>query len=206
MAVCVAGAAPALALPPGIPAGGVMEFAIMRGGSDIGRHRLEFERRGEELNVRIAIDMEVKFAFLTVFRYSHRNHEVWRGNRLISLEATTSDDGRSFTVKATRRGDGLWVEGSSGSQLVPGDTKAATYWSASFLREGQKLINTQYGRVETIRVRPGATEIAAGGIPLRRFDVATPESDFSAWYGPDDGWRGLRFQARGSEITYVRLR
>ena len=205
-AALLGAAAPAAALPSGIPAGGVMEFAIMRAGSDIGRHTLQFERRGEELHVRIAIDMQVKFAFLTVFRYSHRNHEVWRGSRLVSLDARTDDDGTAYAVKAKRRGDGVWVDGSAGAYLAPSDVKAATYWSASFLRDGQRLINTQYGRLETIAVAPGPIEAGGGGMNRRRFDVTAPESSFSAWYGPDDGWQGLRFQARGSDIDYVRLR
>ena len=49
------------------------EFAVDRNGSPIGHHTLRFRRDGERLTVDIDILLEVKLAFITLYRYHHTN-------------------------------------------------------------------------------------------------------------------------------------
>ncbi|MCM0020859.1 MAG: DUF6134 family protein, partial [Tagaea sp.] len=68
-----------------------LEFDVLREGSPIGTHRVTIDRRDDEVRVEIAIDMAVRFAFLTVYRYTHRSRETWREGRLVALDAQTDD-------------------------------------------------------------------------------------------------------------------
>ena len=61
------------------------EFAVDRNGSPIGHHTLRFSRDGERLSVDIDILLEVKLAFITLYRYRHTNRELWEAGRLLEL-------------------------------------------------------------------------------------------------------------------------
>lgn len=50
-------------------------FTVLRSGTPIGTHRVEFVRGGEEPVVEIAIDMVVRFASIPLYRYTHRSRE-----------------------------------------------------------------------------------------------------------------------------------
>jgi len=36
-----------------------------------------------------------------VFRFTHRNHETWEGDRLVAIETTTDDDGKPLSCTAS---------------------------------------------------------------------------------------------------------
>src|SRR4051794_39379278 len=108
----------ALALPsvgvaagPGAQAFG-QEFVVARNGSDIGRHRLRFTPDGDRLTVDIDIELVVKLAFVTVYRYRHANRELWEGDRLLSFTSRTDDNGTPHQASARRSsGSSILVEG-----------------------------------------------------------------------------------------------
>jgi hypothetical protein len=186
-----------------VPKSERLDFEALRDRSPLGWHRLRFRREGDLLHVEIAIDFEVSFAFLIFYRYRHRNHEVWQGDRLVRLDATTDDDGERFEVRARAEGERLLVEGSGGRLELPGDTLTTSYWHERTVERGEWL-NTQDGRLarSTVTAR-GIERIKAGG---REVDAAryTLEGDIDSdlWYR-DSLWAKLRFQARGSTIEYV---
>src|SRR3546814_15124045 len=51
----------------------------------------------------VAIDIAVDVLGITVFRFTHRAEEVWRGGQLWSLVSDTDDDGTRRRVQAERR-------------------------------------------------------------------------------------------------------
>jgi hypothetical protein len=190
-------------LPP-ITNGPPVNFEIYRGSSDIGRHTVAFARDGENLIVTTEIEMKVKIAFITAFRYEHRAREVWRDGRLVALESTTFDDGKTYFVNAVSREDGLWVEGSSGNYLAPSDTIPSSYWNPAIL-ERDAVLNTQKGDLlETDISKIGSEPRLVDG---RRCTVETYrlQSKLSVdidYCAEDKTWVGLRFAARGAEISY----
>ena len=116
----------AFPLMAAIPPSGDLKFAVMRSDSDIGRHSVSFERKGDELHVDVAIDLEVSIAFVTVFTYSHRNHEVWKNGRLVSIETTTDDNGDEYSLSGHAVENGFKVDGAAGSFIAPADIKRPT--------------------------------------------------------------------------------
>ena len=135
--------AAAVAAP--VPSTNQMAFSVWRKGSRIGEHRLSFRSDGDRLVVDIDIDLQVKFGFVTLFRYSHHNTEVWEGNRLVSLDSETYDDGSQYNLTVREADGALQVDGFSGRFEVPADTLSSSYWNPGTLTEGDNRIETPTG-------------------------------------------------------------
>lgn len=181
-----------------------LSFEVLRDGSQIGRHRISFQEVGDELHVDIAIDLEVNLAFITLFRYEHRNKEVWRDGRLISLESRTNDDGKEYSVSARATDEGLLVEGSSGSFLAPGDILPTSYWNKATVDQDVLLDTQRGGLLEVSAKAKGQDDIWADEkrLQAKRFDL-DGDLDADLWYAPDGEWMKIAFTVRGAAIDYV---
>lgn len=189
---------------PAVTEGAPVAFEIFRGASDIGEHRVTFSREGDDLIVKTEIDMKVKIAFITAFRYEHRATEVWRDGKLVSLDAVTDDDGKDYFVRATAREDGLWVEGSLGNYLAAADTIPSSYWNPAIL-ERDKVLNTQKGDLLDTSISKIASEartVKGRTCTVETFRLQSKLSVDIDYCAEDKAWVGLRFAARGAEISY----
>ena len=187
-----------------VPGLGEIGFEVLREGSPMGRHSIAFEERGEDLHVKIAIDLEVGLAFVTLFRYEHRNHEVWRDGRLISIETATDNDGDRFWVKGEATAEGFAVASTSGSYTAPADVIPTSYWNPRFVEQSQ-VLNTQDGRLIEVETRPVAeeqVEVVVGSVLATRYST-TGELALETWYTESGAWVKTAFEAKGSEVEYV---
>lgn len=185
------------------PAPGDLAFAVYRGDAPFGSHRIAFETRDEELHVTVEIDLAVRAAFLTLFRYTHRNREVWRDGRLVRLDTETDDDGRRHWVRARAEADGLRVESTAGTITVPPDIVPTSYWHPATV-EQTRMLDTQHGRIVEVSIdRMGSDPVLAGyrALPATRFRMSG-DLDLDLWYGEDGTWLQTRFSVRGSDISY----
>ncbi len=187
------------------PEGGApLAFAAFRNGDAFGHHHVRFSKDGARLIVDIEIRFDVKFAFIPLYRYRHRNREIWQDGRLVRLSTETDDNGTPHSVIAEAVDDRLQVKSDGATLDLPGDTLPTSYWSEAIGRRGMWL-DTQKGEVvrSTITKEP-AEMIEAGG----RMVSATPyrlEGDITCrlWYS-DGYWAKLRFEgADGSLIDYT---
>ena len=190
------------ALPYG---GDRIMFKAYRNGSEIGWHRLTFSADADRLLVNIEIRFDVTFAFLTLYRYRHRNRETWQGARLVALDTTTDDDGERFAVRAEAKGEELVVENAAGDVvLLPADTLPSSYWHERTV-EREQWLDTQSGRLARSTVeRLGAEPIEAAGrtVTATRYRLRG-DIDCELWYH-ERRWSKLRFSASdGSIIEYA---
>ena len=186
-----------------VPGAGRIDFDIRRGGSSIGRHSLRFRKAGPLLRVDIEIEIDIYLAFIRVFSYRHRNSEVWKADRLISLETETDDDGESYRVSAWAVPEGLRVEGSGGAYLAPAGTIPTSYWDARTLKQSS-LLDTQRGGLLGVRVDPLGADRLETGQAARHYRISG-DLDLELWYSPAGEWLKIAFEARGAEISYARL-
>lgn len=198
-------AAPAVASGTG-PA--ELAFAIWRGDSRIGTHRVVIRRDGDTTIAETAIDIEVKVLLVTVHRHTQRRTEAWRDGRLLSYDGRTDDNGTITTVTVRSSEAGLAVEGPAGRAVVPADTLLGSWWPPGTVRQ-TRLIDAGDGAILDVRIEDqGEEAIEAGGrtIRARRFRV-TGGTDRAVWYDAADGsWAQLAFHGRdGSRIVYRRL-
>lgn len=188
-----------------VPPGNRIAFSVTRNDSPIGTHAIDFARDGGDVRVSIAIDFAVRFLGITAFRYTHRNTELWRGDRLLSIASTTDNNGTPLSVKAQANGSGIAVEGTEGgTYLAPIEAISTSYWHGAFLR-GQK-IDTQGGKLlKTTLQRVGDETITVAGRPTQatRWRI---DGDLSLdiWYDAAGTWSGLRFLNSGAAIVYTR--
>lgn len=182
---------------------GKLRFAVFRDGSEIGYHVLSFVQDGERLTVDIDIELRVRFAFITAYRYEHHNREEWQGGALSGFQSRTNDNGTRHTVKAEREGDELIVRGSDGRTAAPGDMLPTTYWHRNFMHRN-RWIDTQNGRIVASEVEAvGVEQIEAAGqtVEAERFAIRG-DLDVDLWYH-DERWVKLGFAASdGSRIDY----
>ena len=202
-------AAPALLTGGGVlaavPPGNRIAFSVTRNDSPIGTHAIDFVRDGGDVRVAIAIDFAVRFLGITAFRYTHRNTELWRGDRLLSIASTTDNNGTPLSVKARANGAGIAVEGTEGgTSVAPLEAISTSYWHGAFLR-GQK-IDTQGGKLLTTTLRRVGEEtitVAGRQVPATRWRI-DGDLELDIWYDAAGTWSGLRFLNSGAVILYTR--
>jgi len=203
---------PSLALLPpapsigAIPPGNRLMFRVTRNDAPIGTHALDFAGDGERVEVRVAIDLAVRFLGLVAYRYRHRNTERWAGERLLSIESETDRNGRPYWVRARAVPGGIEVDGSqSGAYRAPADATSTSYWHARLLRP--RMIDTQGGRLLSCRIEPVENEILAADSAMRHSQRFRVLGDLSLdiWYDSEGVWSGLQFTGEdGSTIRYIR--
>jgi Domain of unknown function (DUF6134) len=191
-----------------VPRGGSLAFRMVRHGGEIGMHALNFQRVGDLLTVRIAVDALVTFASIPIARYMHRGVETWQGTTLIALTGETNKNGDHQWMNARRSGDGLVVLGSQTKRYIAPDNAIPTsYWNKRML-DGP-MISLEDGvllapkvadlRIESIRLASGRM-IAADHYNLSgAFAV-------DLWYDETATWAGMALTVGdGSEVHYERL-
>ena len=206
------GGAMLAAMPAGLRAslpvpGDRLGFDIMRKGSKLGTHLLSFERSGDALTVRVAVDLVFKLGFITLYRYSHHATERWQGDQVVALQTVTSDNGTPNQVTGRRDASGLVIEGTKAPRYVaPANALPATHWNRREL-DGP-WINTQDGRLMHPRIAPVGSDMipTASGQQIRATHYAlTGDVLLDMWYDAKPSWAGLSFKAKdGSTIRYER--
>src|SRR3546814_1968732 len=101
---------------------------------------MTFSRRGDDSVVEVAIDIAVDVLGITVFRFTHRAEEVWRGGQLWSLVSDTDDDGTRWRVQAERRNGMLRGSVNGAGFEAPGSILPASLRSEEHTSELQSLM------------------------------------------------------------------
>lgn len=206
LALMAAGAilAPASRVGATVPTEERVAFDVLREGRSIGHHLITFRPDGGDLYVDIEIALQVDFAFLTLFRYEHRNREHWRDGRLISLVSQTDDNGTPYRVRATAADDGLRIEGNEGSYTAPADLMPTSYWNPRTV-EQSRLLDSQRGRLLSVEVQAKGNDqviLPRQAVEARQYRMAG-DLNLDIWYGAQGELLKLAFEAKGSRIEYA---
>ena len=197
----------AVAALPVPPAGG-LAFRLVRHGNEIGRHTLTFERQGDTLTARVAVDALVTLLSIPIVRYTHRVVETWQGGTLIGLVGETDKNGQREWMNARRTSEGLVVLGSRTERYIAPERAIGTsYWNKRML-DGP-MISLEDGVLLRPKVSVYPTEpirIASGGtIPAEHYNLSG-SFHVDVWYDQAGTWAGLAFTVKdGSDVHYERL-
>jgi hypothetical protein len=198
-------AKPSLLSPP---PGKSLGFDVMRKGDKIGEHLLTFNGQGDDLTVRVDVELKVGLGPIVLFRYKHHASEVWRNGQLAALDTETNDDGAHHNVTGRWSPEGFKVEGSKTKPYTaPPDALPATHWNRKQL-DGP-WINTQDGRLLRPRITPMGREmipvVSGPEIPAQHFSL-NGDAILDTYYDTTPNWVGLNFKAGdGSLILYERI-
>lgn len=203
--------APATLLPQparaGIPANRKLAFEVLRNGKPIGSHIVTFEQAGEALEVRIAVDLTVRWAGLVMYRYQSRGSETWRGATLLAARAETTDDYGRYAMRATRLNGRMQVEGTAGpAYTAPPGALVSSHWNPAQLQA--PMISLQNGKLLAFAIAPkGRSLVAAGGTQreAEHYALSGPHS-LDLWYDRQRVWTKLKaISWEGSEIEYRQI-
>ncbi len=128
-----------------------LNFDVVRNGEKIGIHQIHFTQNGQNLNVSIQTDVEVKVMFITAYKFHHRSTEQWKSGLLQHLQSQTDDDGTAHRLDITRDGDVLSGQADGERIQVSHSTIPASLWNLDILKSAS-IINTLEGHEMKVRV------------------------------------------------------
>ncbi len=185
-----------------------LRFRVLLDDSPIGSQVFRVRDDGERESVSIEASMDVKILFLTAYSYRHRNEELWAGDCLEAIDSSTDDNGEKLVVSGKPAADGFLVERTDGRENLPACVRSFSYWAPDRLRAG-RLLNSQTGKLETIRLRElGEATIVDRGREVRARHVALDgeKLHIELWYevGSQE-WLALESPTNsGRVLRYVR--
>ena len=188
---------------PAEPMAETLRFEVMREGQQIGTNTIELRRNGSETTVQMMTQVQVKIAFVTVYRFEQTETERWVGGKLMALSAVTNDNGTRHRVKATRANDRLTIEADGKTTEVAGNTIPASLWNPLLL-EKTVAFNPQDGTMMPIAVTDrGVDQLVVQGRAKRtRHYVINSTFPQDVWY--DDARQLVKVELKVSDGSTIR--
>ena len=185
-----------------------LDFEVYLDGSKIGWHRFDIRQTdsgAREIDSRANFD--VKFLFITAFKYRHRNAERWQNGCLVEIEAATDSNGKKTQVTGEKTGEGFVVQSRNESRELSGCVMTFAYWNPEFLKQ-EKLLNPQTGEYLEVDVDKGDLQqltIDGRSVAARPYRIKAKDVEVTVWYSEDDQWLALESLAKGGRtIRYER--
>ena len=178
------------------------EYAVVRGGSEIGRHVIEVDRQGDVTQVKIATKVQVKMAFITVYRFEQSSTETWKSNQLVALKSDTNDNGDEHHIAVREAASSLRINADGKNANAEKSLLPASLWFPATAKQ-RVLLNTVKGtqmRVEVADLGDDAVNAVGARVAARHYRLAG-ELARDVWY--DHAGRLVRLQMTGSDGSLV---
>jgi hypothetical protein len=182
-------------------------FDVFLDGKKIGYHRFDIKDAGEGPAVYSEASFDVKFLFVTAFRYRHNTTERWAQGCLEEIEARTDSNGKRLSVVGSKTRDGFVIETDNREAALPECVMTFAYWNPGFLDQ-PRLLNPQTGEYVDVDVEELGTdvvEINGREISARSVRITAPRVDIKLWYSEDADWLALESVAKGGRIIRYEL-
>jgi hypothetical protein len=176
------------------------QFDVALDGKPIGIHTFELQQDGSTQVLTTEASFDVKFLFVTAFRYRHQNTEIWDDGCLLSIDALTDSNGKQLEVRGEIADGGFALLSEDESTTLPGCVQTFAYWNPAIL-ESKKLLNSQTGEYEDVTVTLEGREqvpVAGESVDALRYRLSAEAGDITLWYSAEDNtWVGLEAPAKG---------
>jgi len=182
------------------------EFKVFLGEQEIGRQRFDVSSEGEQTHVRVEAQFEVKFFYITFYKYRHTNSEKWESACLREIRSHTDDNGDTYFVNGTFENGQLQVQTQAGNWSAADCIKTFAYWNPEWIT-GERLLNSQTGELLPVSILSmGEETISVQGVPTRtdRRRIMTSEFTVDLWYAKNGRWVALQSTTKeGESLRYV---
>jgi hypothetical protein len=180
-----------------------IRFAIVREGEPIGSNTIELRRNRAETTVQMVTHIQVKIAFVTVYRFDQRETERWVDGRLVALEAVTDDNGTSHRVTATSSDNRITVNADGKVTEIAGTTIPASYWNPALLGKTVAL-NPQDGAIVPVAVTDRGEDhlVVQGRAKRTHHYVIHTTFPQDVWY--DEDRQLVKVELKGSDGSTIR--
>lgn len=123
-------------------------FNVTIDGKEAGTYKLTIQH--DQGTSTIMGQANVRYRVLVIsYAYTYSGREVWKDDRLQSLDCQTNDDGKRYTVAARAENNSLRVVSNGQQRLTRGDVWTTSYWRlapAQFHNKPVPLIDNDTGR------------------------------------------------------------
>jgi len=182
------------------------DFRVYLDDREIGYHRVRMTPQEDGTRVSTEASFDVKFLFISAFRYEHRSDEMWRDACLSGIDARTDKNGDELFVRGEGSGDGISVQTPDGERQLTGCVRSFAYWDPELLQT-TRLLNAQTGAYQAVQIEAlGQVPLDVDGreIDARKYRLLVDNSAVDLWYTPDMEWLALESTTRdGYRIRYL---
>jgi hypothetical protein len=184
---------------------GEYTFTVLKDGTPVGRHRVEFDRMGDRVEVREETEIEVRVAMIPVYSFEHETRQIWENGRAVRIDATTTDNGEELQITVRPDGEGYIRTVNGRVDRFDGSMAVLAFWNKDTLRH-----HAFFSAVEDKTLRAsfefaGKEKITIAGAAL---DVdhyrMVGDEERELWYDAAGHIAKVRLSRRGSKIEYVR--
>jgi hypothetical protein len=182
-------------------------FKVYLDESAIGYHHFRLSQEQDHQLVETEAEFQVKFLFVTAYRYEHENTEIWKGECLQQIESHTDANGKLMSVRGNQVPEGFQLNTAESSKAVAGCVKTFAYWDPRFLEESA-LLNSQTGEIIPVQIEPlGQRAIRAQGreVEALGYRMRGKNLDMQIWYSLDRQWLGLESTIKGGRTLRYEL-
>lgn len=183
------------------------DFRVLLDGREIGQHRFTLAPQGEERELKSEASFDVRFLFVSAYRYQHEATERWRGDCLRALASRTETNGEREQVSATLRGERLVVERPGARDEHAGCVMSFAYWNPRIL-QARELLNSQTGELLPVTItRQGEETLTVRNQTVRaeRHRIVARDLQIDLWYA-NRQWIALESPAKGGRTLRYELR
>lgn len=173
----------------------------------IGQHHFELYTRGATRYISIDANFDVRVLFLSVYQYRHDNYEVWQGQCLKSINASTDDNGDKTFVDGQVDNGVLHLRSTAGNATLPGCIKTFAYWDPAIL-SSRYLLNAQTGELLAVQIQSlGQPTIRVRGkdVSSRHYRITTDKFTIDLWYSTQHEWLALQSTTQSGAVLRYQL-
>lgn len=171
---------------------------------DIGTYTNTIRRDGDRVTVDTKVRIQVKLAFVPVFRLEADRQEQWQDGRLVAYSSVTRKNGDEIRVTGRAEGDKFVIQGPNGTVAAPADVVPTNPWSLD-ITKADVVMASESGRIYDARLAGRAEEtlvINDQQVPTKHFQVVA-DTDHDLWFDPQG--RVVQFATRNDDsvISFI---
>jgi len=180
-----------------------MKFAVMRNDSQIGTNTITVVRNGQDTTVQIVTHVEVRIAYITVYRFDQTDTEQWADGRLLAMNATTDDNGTVHRTNANCRDGKVVVDGDGQVRTLTANIIPVSLWNPVLLVQNVALDPQDGAPVPVSVVDRGEENIVLQGHAQHAHHyVLMTTFPQELWY--DENQRLVKVELKGSDGSTIR--
>jgi hypothetical protein len=182
-----------------------IEFRVLLDDKEIGTHWVELRDRQGKKQVTIEANFDVKVFFLNVYKYRHRNTEIWNGGCIDQINARTDANGKEYFISSAYSEQGLLLSTHDGEKSISGCVRTFAYWDPALLNT-ERLLNSQTGEYISASLDEIGYEdiwLADEKVRAKRYRLSAGENVIDLWYSIDSQWLALESMTdSGQKLRY----
>ena len=195
-----------IAVPTSSYADEVLNFHVLKGDEKIGYEKIEITDTENGRTVKITGKTDVTVLFVD-YHYAHERTEKWENNQIVSVEAKTSEDDKTYDFSVSYQDDCYEISGKHVDER-----KACNgAWPVSMWKEDvtgktylYSVINAEPYEVKTKKVGDETLMIENRETPAVHY-VMTGDAERKLWYDKNGKLLKTSLKKEGYDIDFIRV-